>query len=254
VATFKARGRSTSRHRDQRHRLRPDLRPAHPHRRPGGAGRRDRIHVGNIYVNRNQIGAIVGSQPFGGEGLSGTGPKAGGPRFCRDTLGQAHDAPATPVDTGTVARRLAKLPKPVANARAISLPGPTGEMNRYATAPRGPVLCLGPGREAALAQAEQARAEGCPALAIAPGLGAAEGLDGTLAPGDVTDLPGIAAVGWWGDADTARALRQALAAREGPILPLIMSADLTPHCVTERHLCVDTTASGGNASLLAKAS
>jgi RHH-type proline utilization regulon transcriptional repressor/proline dehydrogenase/delta 1-pyrroline-5-carboxylate dehydrogenase len=39
----------------------------------------DRIHVGNIYVNRNQIGAIVGSQPFGGEGLSGTGPKAGGP-------------------------------------------------------------------------------------------------------------------------------------------------------------------------------
>jgi RHH-type proline utilization regulon transcriptional repressor/proline dehydrogenase/delta 1-pyrroline-5-carboxylate dehydrogenase len=39
----------------------------------------DRVHAGNIYVNRNQIGAIVGSQPFGGEGLSGTGPKAGGP-------------------------------------------------------------------------------------------------------------------------------------------------------------------------------
>ncbi|MFN0263864.1 bifunctional proline dehydrogenase/L-glutamate gamma-semialdehyde dehydrogenase PutA [Tepidamorphus sp. 3E244] len=37
--------------------------------------------VGNIYVNRNQIGAIVGSQPFGGEGLSGTGPKAGGPHY-----------------------------------------------------------------------------------------------------------------------------------------------------------------------------
>jgi RHH-type proline utilization regulon transcriptional repressor/proline dehydrogenase/delta 1-pyrroline-5-carboxylate dehydrogenase len=35
--------------------------------------------VGNLYVNRNQIGAVVGSQPFGGEGLSGTGPKAGGP-------------------------------------------------------------------------------------------------------------------------------------------------------------------------------
>jgi RHH-type transcriptional regulator, proline utilization regulon repressor / proline dehydrogenase / delta 1-pyrroline-5-carboxylate dehydrogenase len=43
-------------------------------------------HVGNVYVNRNQIGAVVGVQPFGGEGLSGTGPKAGGPhylyRFC----------------------------------------------------------------------------------------------------------------------------------------------------------------------------
>ncbi|MCG6902669.1 MAG: bifunctional proline dehydrogenase/L-glutamate gamma-semialdehyde dehydrogenase PutA, partial [Rhodobacter sp.] len=41
----------------------------------------ERLAIGNIYVNRNQIGAIVGSQPFGGEGLSGTGPKAGGPEY-----------------------------------------------------------------------------------------------------------------------------------------------------------------------------
>jgi RHH-type proline utilization regulon transcriptional repressor/proline dehydrogenase/delta 1-pyrroline-5-carboxylate dehydrogenase len=40
-----------------------------------------RARVGNLYVNRNQIGAVVGSQPFGGEGLSGTGPKAGGPHY-----------------------------------------------------------------------------------------------------------------------------------------------------------------------------
>ena len=40
-----------------------------------------RARVGNLYVNRNQIGAVVGVQPFGGEGLSGTGPKAGGPRY-----------------------------------------------------------------------------------------------------------------------------------------------------------------------------
>ncbi|NCF25918.1 MAG: bifunctional proline dehydrogenase/L-glutamate gamma-semialdehyde dehydrogenase PutA [Gammaproteobacteria bacterium] len=40
-----------------------------------------RLKVGNTYVNRNQIGAVVGVQPFGGEGLSGTGPKAGGPRY-----------------------------------------------------------------------------------------------------------------------------------------------------------------------------
>jgi RHH-type proline utilization regulon transcriptional repressor/proline dehydrogenase/delta 1-pyrroline-5-carboxylate dehydrogenase len=40
-----------------------------------------RLKVGNIYINRNQIGAVVGVQPFGGEGLSGTGPKAGGPRY-----------------------------------------------------------------------------------------------------------------------------------------------------------------------------
>ena len=47
-----------------------------------------RAHVGNLYINRSMIGAVVGSQPFGGEGLSGTGPKAGGPhylyRFCAE--------------------------------------------------------------------------------------------------------------------------------------------------------------------------
>jgi len=47
-----------------------------------------RAHTGNVYVNRNMIGAVVGVQPFGGEGLSGTGPKAGGPhylyRFCAE--------------------------------------------------------------------------------------------------------------------------------------------------------------------------
>src|SRR5690606_6736478 len=39
------------------------------------------VRTGNIYVNRNQIGAVVGVQPFGGQGLSGTGPKAGGPHY-----------------------------------------------------------------------------------------------------------------------------------------------------------------------------
>jgi RHH-type proline utilization regulon transcriptional repressor/proline dehydrogenase/delta 1-pyrroline-5-carboxylate dehydrogenase len=50
----------------------------------------DEATVGNLYVNRSMIGAIVGSQPFGGEGLSGTGPKAGGPhylpRFCAERV------------------------------------------------------------------------------------------------------------------------------------------------------------------------
>jgi RHH-type proline utilization regulon transcriptional repressor/proline dehydrogenase/delta 1-pyrroline-5-carboxylate dehydrogenase len=39
------------------------------------------LSVGNVYVNRNMIGAVVGVQPFGGHGLSGTGPKAGGPHY-----------------------------------------------------------------------------------------------------------------------------------------------------------------------------
>jgi RHH-type proline utilization regulon transcriptional repressor/proline dehydrogenase/delta 1-pyrroline-5-carboxylate dehydrogenase len=45
-------------------------------------------HIGNVYINRNMIGAVVGVQAFGGEGQSGTGPKAGGPhylyRFCAE--------------------------------------------------------------------------------------------------------------------------------------------------------------------------
>ena len=42
-----------------------------------------RLGHGNVYVNRNMIGAVVGTQPFGGSGLSGTGPKAGGPNYLR---------------------------------------------------------------------------------------------------------------------------------------------------------------------------
>ena len=41
----------------------------------------EHTNVGNTYVNRNMVGAVVGTQPFGGEGLSGTGPKAGGPHY-----------------------------------------------------------------------------------------------------------------------------------------------------------------------------
>ena len=41
----------------------------------------ERLDVGNVYVNRNIVGAVVGVQPFGGQGLSGTGPKAGGPHY-----------------------------------------------------------------------------------------------------------------------------------------------------------------------------
>jgi RHH-type proline utilization regulon transcriptional repressor/proline dehydrogenase/delta 1-pyrroline-5-carboxylate dehydrogenase len=53
------------------------------HTRVGGRAERiaRALHVGNVYVNRSTIGAVVGSQPFGGMGLSGTGPKAGGPNY-----------------------------------------------------------------------------------------------------------------------------------------------------------------------------
>ena len=65
-----------------------------------------RIRVGNCYVNRNQIGAVVGVQPFGGEGLSGTGPKAGGPnylhRFARVRPSADRSSPGAPPASATV--------------------------------------------------------------------------------------------------------------------------------------------------------
>ncbi|MHA6263771.1 bifunctional proline dehydrogenase/L-glutamate gamma-semialdehyde dehydrogenase PutA [Arenibacterium sp. CAU 1754] len=198
----------------------------------------DRIHAGNIYVNRNQIGAIVGSQPFGGEGLSGTGPKAGGPnymaRFCapdRETSadtwpGAASGAPKT---VGT--------PLPPSTR---SLPGPTGESNRLTLSARAPLLCLGPGVKTVQAQARAVQELGGVALCT----------DGMIAPETLQKMDGLAGVLWWGDADTGRQIEQALARRAGPILPLIPGRPDVTRVRGERHVCVDTTAAGGNAALL----
>lgn len=258
----------------------------------------DRIHVGNIYVNRNQIGAIVGSQPFGGEGLSGTGPKAGGPhyvnRFRRTELPSDHPAPegeavsadqiraalagldptawSARIDRVQVLRRAlegkgASVRRAV-NAAAsfdsgpINLPGPTGESNRMIMPPKGPALCLGPEIETALAQAAQALAAGCAALIVAPGAKAAiaqlvkagapvAGLDGTVPPETLAKAQGVVTVAAAGDSDWTRALRQALAGRDGRIVLLETAVICPERYFAERHICIDTTAAGGNTSLLA---
>ena len=206
----------------------------------------DRVHAGNIYVNRNQIGAIVGSQPFGGEGLSGTGPKAGGPhylaRFCR------HDAPSPagdwtgPMDDAALAEAVARAPRPE-KRETMTLPGPTGESNRLSVLPGAPALCAGPGPEAARRQAEAVRALGGIAVEAA----------GRVDPQALTRLGELSCVLWWGDAETGRAMDRALAAREGPLVPLVTGLPDTGHVCAERHVCVDTTAAGGNAALLSGA-
>jgi RHH-type proline utilization regulon transcriptional repressor/proline dehydrogenase/delta 1-pyrroline-5-carboxylate dehydrogenase len=203
----------------------------------------ERLAVGNTYVNRNQIGAVVGSQPFGGEGLSGTGPKAGGPHYLtRFTKAPAPEA--TPDGSSTIAAEMVlalAAPRLAIAPIAQDLPGPTGESNRLTLSPRAPLLCLGPGRAAAAAQARDVRALGGHAVE-------APGLD----PQTLATLQGFSGALWWGDTDTGRAYATALATRPGPILPLIAAPDLG-HALLERHLCIDTTASGGNAQLLAAA-
>ncbi|WP_166418323.1 bifunctional proline dehydrogenase/L-glutamate gamma-semialdehyde dehydrogenase PutA [Cochlodiniinecator piscidefendens] len=217
------------------------------------------LNVGNMYINRNQIGAIVGSQPFGGEGLSGTGPKAGGPsyvkRFAQPKARsiQTDDIPFA--ELSAVQAALHAAPKPSRKVlNRLELPGPTGESNVLSTYGRGIFLCLGPTLEAALQQAEIARAHGCSAVVVAPGGTGASAVNGTLDPAHLRELTGLDAVVYWAPEEVMRDLRTALAYRDGALIPLINDEDFGERCHLERHVCVDTTAAGGNASLLAQAS
>ncbi|SFR45574.1 L-proline dehydrogenase /delta-1-pyrroline-5-carboxylate dehydrogenase [Yoonia tamlensis] len=205
----------------------------------------ERVAAGNIYVNRDQIGAIVGSQPFGGEGLSGTGPKAGGPhylpRFTANPAPMAMGVWDTPANMVALQTALRAVPaRPV--APATDMPGPTGESNRHSLRPRGPILCMGPGAEAAKAQVAAVTALG----------GIAVDAAGQIAADDLRDLTPLAGVIWWGDADIGRAIETALARRDGPITALVTGMPDAAHVMHERHVCIDTTAAGGNAALLAE--
>ncbi|WEJ32140.1 bifunctional proline dehydrogenase/L-glutamate gamma-semialdehyde dehydrogenase PutA [Devosia sp. SD17-2] len=177
------------------------------------------VKAGNIYINRNQIGAVVGSQPFGGEGLSGTGPKAGGPHYLpRFTTGYAEP-----------------------QAGALTLPGPTGESNTLYVAPRGTVLCLGPSGQDLVTQRRIAETAGCVPLVV---------------PVDLEMLANATtfeAVAFFGEGDDLAAVRKALAGRDGAILPLLTSPGDVARLQLERQVCIDTTAAGGNASLMAEA-
>ncbi len=205
-----------------------------------------RLKAGNIYVNRNQIGAVVGSQPFGGEGLSGTGPKAGGEayllRFFRQVL------PETPTgnleadretEVETVQKDLNAIRPDLREISVENLPGPTGESNRLASYSRPPLLCLGPGRKTAARQAEAVRR-----------LGGTPVLAPDLPTPALATLTGFSGAIYWGNEQTARGYDISLAQRKGPILPLVTGMPDVTHVQLQRHTCIDTTASGGNTSLL----
>ena len=98
-----------------------------------------------------------------------------------------------------------------------------------------------------------ARANGCAAIIVAPGVAAPEGIAGVLPRTALTSLHGFALVVLWGEAEDQRRTRIALAARPGAIIGLVAEGDLAPRCRLERHSCIDTTAAGGNAALLAAA-
>jgi RHH-type proline utilization regulon transcriptional repressor/proline dehydrogenase/delta 1-pyrroline-5-carboxylate dehydrogenase len=218
--------------------------------------------AGNIYVNRDIVGAVVGVQPFGGRNLSGTGPKAGGPLYLQRLLAASPPplkgrAPQAADDWVAHLRVTGSATAEAAAALVASTPlgyeaelrGAVGERNRYELVPRGRVLCLGERLELAIAAA---LATGNRALVPR----------GTSVPPSLTEH--IVAIGDWrdaafdaalfdGDAAASRELAVALAARPGPIVTLQTAAGgfRLEALLAERSISVNTAAAGGNATLMA---
>ncbi|TCT08054.1 trifunctional transcriptional regulator/proline dehydrogenase/L-glutamate gamma-semialdehyde dehydrogenase [Aquabacter spiritensis] len=244
------------------------------------------IAAGNLYVNRNLIGAVVGVQPFGGRNLSGTGPKAGGPLYLRRLVAGASTAPLPappgvpePTALAWCAHLAVRAPDWAVRGRAlaarctpgpgVALPGPVGERNLYRLQPRGTVLCL------------PATPLGC-AMQIAAALAAGNRVlvdpDGPWSD-FVTDLPAelegrvgplaselrtatFDAVLFEGTGAALAALDQEIAAREGPLLAVhaLRTEEISAGAdypvawlLHEQVTSTNTAAAGGNTTLMALA-
>jgi len=250
----------------------------------------NRVQVGNIYVNRNLIGAVVGSQPFGGRGLSGTGPKAGGPLYLGRLL-QQRPEPALPTSLrldpaltsladwletkgeGQEAEILRILGKRARLGLEIELPGPVGEANHYSLHPRGFILILPQTQKGLLRQLGAVLATGNNALICAP----------TALTQTLQQLPaGVGArISWQtgnnqsrplfvdhvlagclieGEGSFVTQILTQLASRSGPLVltqaasTAEIGANGNAYCldwlVEEIAVSINTTAAGGNASLM----
>ncbi|WEK47853.1 MAG: bifunctional proline dehydrogenase/L-glutamate gamma-semialdehyde dehydrogenase PutA [Candidatus Andeanibacterium colombiense] len=231
----------------------------------------ERIEAGNIYVNRNTIGAVVGVQPFGGRGLSGTGPKAGGPLYMQRLVREPAALPAGAADPALAefaawldrrgeadAARMARAYGEASGAGwTTELPGPVGERDTYRLHPRGCVLIRPRTRAGLFQQLAAVLASGNTAL-----------VDGIDLPVDLpagvtirltkTGSPACALVE--GDAVDTLAMLGEVARRPGPVLPVQSAsaeqcAGANPayrlHWLLEEvSISTDTTAAGGNASLM----
>ena len=225
--------------------------------------------AGNLYVNRNLIGAVVGVQPFGGHGLSGTGPKAGGPLYLRRLLAAAPTASLPGKAEPAAAAWQAWLEQQGHHAEAaecagysaaspagaeIDLPGPVGERNLYWAEPRGTVLCAGPGPQAARRQVSAALATGNRAVVAADILTGLPGsLTGVVLPRSAPADEAAGAILFSGANADLQALNGGVAGRDGPITPIY--TDVGGHyrldgLIRERVVSTNTAAAGGNASLM----
>jgi RHH-type proline utilization regulon transcriptional repressor/proline dehydrogenase/delta 1-pyrroline-5-carboxylate dehydrogenase len=249
----------------------------------------DHTHAGNVYVNRNMVGAVVGVQPFGGEGLSGTGPKAGGPLYLLRLLAHCPpDAALRSVQTSGAAA----LPQPTPALQALhdwavaqgrlplahacaqfaaaspaglqaTLSGPTGERNVYRVQARARVLCLTGNQPSTVAdrltQLAAVLAVGShavwPLSAQALHAQLPAGVQSQVTLQDLAQGEAADAALLHGDEATALHWQKQLAQRPGAIVTLTAmrpgdAAVPLARLVSERSISTNTAAAGGNASLM----
>ena len=241
---------------------------------------RDRIEAGNIYVNRNIVGAVVGVQPFGGHGLSGTGPKAGGsfylqrlvrtPEWVAPTLsriGQAdedalkrletlvHKLPFNAEEKKAAAAALGHARVRTLRKAETVLVGPTGERNSLSWRSPKHVWVHGGTLLQAFSALTELAAAGIQTVVEpnSPLVAYSADLDGLLQVNSKPENAGISHVAAIEPLSSER--KQELAGRDGALIRILPSEQgLDILQVFEEISCsINTTAAGGNASLMAVA-
>jgi len=228
-----------------------------------------RVKAGNLYVNRNVIGAIVGVQPFGGRGLSGTGPKAGGPFYLGRLVTaapvfaeRAGHRPSALDDfadwlAGQGEGEAAAMARRYGDASALgvemALPGPVGERNLYALHPRGQIGMQPATGQGLLQQMAAVLATGN--RGVLQDMALPQGLPADIAAHFTQQADGpVAAMLVEGDSGRIRAVGEAVAALPGPIVSVhAAGADGSyplDWLLEEVSTSINTTAAGGNASLM----
>ncbi|RKG34065.1 trifunctional transcriptional regulator/proline dehydrogenase/L-glutamate gamma-semialdehyde dehydrogenase [Acinetobacter tianfuensis] len=243
-----------------------------------------KAEVGNLYINRNIVGAVVGVQPFGGEGLSGTGPKAGGPIYIYRLMQECSNKKlAKPFAAGTAANVPSQqalfeqfklwaektfpefklqMPQEFCSGQIFELQGPTGESNQYAVLPRSSVLLIADQEQDLIQQLLAVFKVGCQPAVLA---------DNTFILKYLASMPkevaaritavasiekgSFDAVLLHGTKTQLLDLQKRIAERDGAIIGITR---LEPgqynipleRFVIERAISVNTAAAGGNASLM----
>ncbi|OTG64904.1 trifunctional transcriptional regulator/proline dehydrogenase/L-glutamate gamma-semialdehyde dehydrogenase [Acinetobacter sp. ANC 4470] len=240
--------------------------------------------VGNLYINRNIVGAVVGVQPFGGEGLSGTGPKAGGPIYLYRLM-QSCSAKKLAIPFATQAPKTQPAHQPLyeifyawaeknfpqyklspspafCSGHHYELQGPTGESNQYVVLPRKRVLSLADQEQDQIQQLCAIFAVGSQPTVLAENTFVLKYLQ--KMPKEIVDSFSIIknietdqfdAVLHHGTKVELQKLQSKIAARSGAIIgvthlePLHHDIPLE-RFVIERAISINTAAAGGNASLM----